>query len=76
MTMSLTSNLAVFLSGVFLDGAIPVWSVILSGVTIVGAFFTLRQQMSSHAQSDLEKFESIEEMLKELRDDVKTLLKK
>lgn len=75
MTLSLTSNLAIFLSGVFLDGAIPVWSVVLSGVGVVGAFFTLRQKMSSHEKEDDIRFNAQDKMLEEIRGDVKELLK-
>lgn len=62
-------------SGLTVDGHIPVWGVFLVVIAAVAAFATLKMAQSAHEKSDDERFGGVNAMLKEVRDDVKELLK-
>ncbi len=61
-------------SGFTVNGEIPVWGVFLAIIGAVAAFAVLRQQMVAHEKTDDERFTNVNEMLKEIRGDVKRLL--
>jgi hypothetical protein len=62
-------------SGLQVNADIPLWGVFLAILAAVGAFFALRTQMGAHEKSDDLRFAATEQMLKEIRDDVKGLLR-
>lgn len=61
-------------SGVSVDTQIPVWGVLLVIIGAVAAFAALKMQMMAHEKNDDERFNATNEMLKEIRGDVKDLL--
>jgi hypothetical protein len=57
------------------NGDIPLWGIIVVVVGAAGAFAALKMQLSSHEARDNERFEGVNEMLTEIRGDVKKLLR-
>lgn len=66
--------LAILQAGVTFNGEIPLWGLLSALVVGVAAFAALKMQMTAHEKSDDERFGSTNEMLTEIRGDVKRLL--
>jgi hypothetical protein len=64
------------LQGVAVNTEIPVWGVLLALGGFVAAFAALRTQMTTHEAQDDKRFDETNEMLQEIRADIKTVLQR
>ncbi len=66
--------LALLQTGLSIDGQIPVWGVVLVIGASIAGYAALKMQMTAHEKADDDRFKSVNDMLSEIRCDVKELL--
>lgn len=64
-----------YLMQVGIDWQVPIWSILVVLAGAIAAFFTLRTQMVEHEKQDNTRFDSVNNMMVEMRDDIKELLR-